>query len=68
MTGKRKIKLRLVMHGKWRDASDGDGKVCSICGEDYCDIVRGCNVNEWLFCPRCGAKMKTGWRKKNNYE
>lgn len=46
-----------VVHGRWEEADDGDGKVCSTCGEDFCDIVMGCNVHEWKYCPNCGAKM-----------
>lgn len=44
-------------HGKWLLANDGDGKVCSICGTDYCDLVLP--VLEWNFCPNCGAKMES---------
>ena len=50
--------VRPVVRGKWEEASDGDGKVCSVCGEDFCDMVLGCNVHEWNFCPNCGADMR----------
>ena len=59
---------RDVVRGYWKEASDGDGKVCSVCGEDYCDIVKGCNVHEWNYCPHCGAKMEKGWYLKYPYE
>ena len=44
-----------TVHGKWIMADDGDGKICSICRTDYCHIVLP--VDEWIFCPTCGAKM-----------
>ena len=44
-----------AVRGKWLLADDGDGKVCSICKTDFCDLVLP--VLEWNFCPNCGAKM-----------
>lgn len=32
-----------VAHGRWEDASDLDGVVCSVCGEDFCVLT---NENE----------------------
>lgn len=44
-----------VVHGKWEDASDLDGVVCSVCGEDFCVLT---NENErFKYCPNCGARM-----------
>ena len=38
-----------VVHGRWEEADDGDGVVCSICREDFCTIylerVRGADGN-----------------------
>ena len=44
-----------VKHGKWREADDGDGAVCSVCGEDFCNIYL--EVDRFNYCPNCGAKM-----------
>lgn len=44
-----------VVHGRWDDAPDGDGAVCSACGADFCTIVH--EVDRFSFCPNCGAKM-----------
>lgn len=44
-----------VVHAKWNLADDGDGIVCSNCGEDFCTIVY--EEERMLYCPHCGAKM-----------
>jgi hypothetical protein len=44
-----------VVHGKWEEADDGDGVVCSICREDFCNIYL--EVDRFKYCPNCGAKM-----------
>ena len=45
-----------VVHGRWTEAEDGDGAVCSVCGEDFCNIYL--EVERFLYCPNCGAKMR----------
>ena len=47
-----------VVHGRWREADDGDGAVCSVCGEDFCNIYL--EIDRFKYCPNCGAKMKEG--------
>ena len=44
-----------VVHGRWEEADDGDGAVCSVCREDFCNIIF--EVERFLYCPNCGAKM-----------
>lgn len=44
-----------VVHGRWREADDGDGAVCSVCGEDFCNIYL--EVDRFKYCPNCGARM-----------
>lgn len=44
-----------VVHGRWTEAEDGDGAVCSVCGEDFCHVYL--EVERFLYCPNCGAKM-----------
>ena len=44
-----------VVHGRWREADDGDGVVCSVCGEDFCNIYL--EVDRFKYCPNCGARM-----------
>lgn len=42
-------------HGRWVSASDGDGVVCSVCGEDPHFLAF--DASGYKFCPNCGAKM-----------
>lgn len=45
-------------YGKWNEASDGDGIVCSECGTDFCTIIY--ETGKFRFCPNCGRKMFGG--------
>lgn len=47
-----------VVHGRWEEADDGDGVVCSLCGTDFCTIIH--DTDNFLYCPNCGAKMDGG--------
>ena len=47
-----------VVHGRWEEADDGDGAVCSVCGEDFCNVYL--EVERFKYCPNCGAHMKDG--------
>lgn len=47
-----------VVHGRWEEADDGDGVVCSICREDFCTIYL--ETERFNYCPNCGAMMKDG--------
>lgn len=42
-------------HGEWIEDEDGDGRHCSVCGEDFCYLVSDCE--KYKFCPTCGAKL-----------
>lgn len=44
-----------VKHGNWYIADDGDGLICSECGEDFCNIYL--EVERFKYCPNCGAIM-----------
>lgn len=44
-----------VVHGKWLEADDGDGIVCSVCGEDFCVLTN--ETERFKYCPNCGARM-----------
>lgn len=44
-----------VAHGRWKQADDGDGAVCSVCGEDFCNVYL--EVERFNYCPNCGAHM-----------
>lgn len=48
--------VKLVKHGRWYLADDGDGVVCSECGEDFCNIYL--EVDRFKHCPNCGAYMR----------
>lgn len=45
-----------VVHGRWEEADDGDGVVCSVCREDFCTIYL--EAERFNYCPSCGAHMK----------
>lgn len=47
-----------MKHGRWIEDDDGDGRHCSVCGVDYCDLVT--YPENFNFCPMCGAKMDAG--------
>ena len=44
-----------VRHGRWEEASDGDGIVCPFCRTDFCTIIY--DTEYFNYCPNCGAKM-----------
>lgn len=47
-----------VRHGRWEEASDGDGIVCPFCRTDFCTIIY--DTEHFNYCPNCGAKMDGG--------
>ena len=47
-----------VVHGRWEEADDGDGVVCSVCREDFCTIYL--ETERFNYCPNCGARMDGG--------
>ena len=47
-----------VVHGRWEEASDGDGIVCPFCRTDFCTIIY--DTEYFNYCPNCGAKMDGG--------
>ena len=47
-----------VRHGRWKEASDGDGIVCPFCRTDFCTIIY--DTEYFNYCPNCGAKMDEG--------
>ena len=47
-----------VRHGRWEEASDGDGIVCPFCRTDFCTIIY--DTECFNYCPNCGAKMDEG--------
>ena len=47
-----------VQHGRWEEASDGDGIVCPFCRTDFCTIIY--DTEHFNYCPNCGAKLDGG--------
>ena len=47
-----------VRHGRWEEASDGDGIVCPFCRTDFCTIIY--DTEHFNYCPNCGAKLDEG--------
>lgn len=54
-----------VVHGRWEEASDGDGIVCPFCRTDFCTIIY--DTEHFNYCPNCGAKMDEKEDKHENY-
>lgn len=52
-----------VKRGRWYLADDGDGVVCSECGEDFCNIYL--EVDRFKYCPNCGAYMREMYEQSN---
>ena len=44
-----------VRHGRWEEASDGDGIVCPFCRTDFCTIIY--DTEYFNYCPNCGATI-----------
>ena len=49
------IEAKPVVHGRWEEASDGDGIVCPFCRTDFCTIIY--DTEYFNDCPNCGAKI-----------
>ena len=49
------IEAKPVVHGRWEEASDGDGIVFPFCRTDFCTIIY--DTEYFNYCPNCGAKM-----------
>ena len=47
-----------VVYAEWLEAEDGDGIVCSRCGEDFCTLVN--ETDRFKMYPNCGADMRKG--------
>ena len=54
-----------VRHGRWEEASDGDGIVCPFCRTDFCTIIY--DTEYFNYCPNCGAKMDEKEDKHEDY-
>ena len=54
-----------VRHGRWEEASDGDGIVCPFCRTDFCTIIY--DTEYFNYCPYCGAKMDEKEDKHEDY-
>ena len=44
--------------GEWIDYTCGSGCYCSNCGWDGDDIIDECIIQDFDFCPNCGADMR----------
>lgn len=53
-----------LKHGRWYLADDGDGVVCSECGEDFCVLLN--EVMRFKYCPNCGAYMRETYGEIEN--
>lgn len=45
-----------MAHEHWIDVCRGKVCICSRCGQEF-DHTYDAIKDEWLFCPKCGAKM-----------
>lgn len=49
------IEVEPVRHGYWQDG--GCYEICSVCGADYDKYDNGGYLQDFAYCPACGAKM-----------
>jgi hypothetical protein len=49
------IKTEPVRHGYWQDS--GCYEICSVCGADHDRYDDGGYLQDFAYCPACGAKM-----------
>ena len=58
------VDAEVVMHGRWDDSGRytfSDGSVAVRCSECGCALTESeYAMNNWNFCPVCGAKMDGG--------
>lgn len=47
--------VALVQHGYWQDG--GCYEICSVCGADHDRYDDGGYLQDFAYCPACGAKM-----------
>lgn len=47
--------VALVRHGYWQDS--GCYETCSVCGADHDRYDDGGYLQNFAYCPACGAKM-----------
>ena len=50
-----RVEIKEAVRGRWEEADDGDGAVCSVCREDFCNIYL--EIDRFNYCPNCGAEM-----------
>lgn len=48
-------KVEPVRHGYWQDG--GCYEICSVCGADHDRYDDGGYLQDFAYCPACGAKM-----------
>ena len=49
--------VREVVHGQWIKLYNGNYK-CSECGDWWCSDCNDGVINEFNYCPNCGARME----------
>lgn len=49
------IEVEPVRHGYWQDG--GCYEICSVCGADHDRYDDGGYLQDFAYCPACGAKM-----------
>ena len=65
INGMKSADVAPVRHGRWEEASDGDGIVCPFCRTDFCTIIY--DTEYFNYCPNCGAKMDEKEDKHEDY-
>ena len=53
--GQHPIEVEPVRHGYWQDG--GCYEICSVCGADHDRYDDGGYLQDFAYCPACGAKM-----------
>ena len=60
------VEAKEVVHGRWIVEIDGNFRnaKCSACGKDYACHIGMLQLQNFGYCPNCGAKMDGDWNGK----
>ena len=60
----KEYQCEVVRHGYWKD--EGGYNVCSLCAADFDKYDDGGYLQDFDYCPKCGAKMDLEEKNESN--